>query len=388
LEIDMRRRTRRGFTLIELLVVIAIIAVLIALLLPAVQAAREAARRSQCVNNLKQIGLAMHNYHSTNDRFPQGHSEAAHKIGYAGSYAGWTEWSAQAEMLPYMEQLAVYNSINFGFCGGYDDGQNINATAWTTIINSYLCPSDGNAGSGKPGSGTGTPNINSYRGSVGTTTISGWGGTPVVGPAGPGYASCAPDPLNIAGGQPGCQPFSTGIFAYWLAYGIRDITDGTSNTVAYAESLVGDPQTNPSKRSVAVTGVSGQGPYDVQDASMLSQTQLATGLAACNTAFQSGSNLTNVTGNRWGWGATTETLFHTIVTPNSTQYKWNACRSSCGGCGPDDSSYSNAQSNHSGGVNVLFADGSVKFVKDSVNQRTWMAIGTRANAEVVDASSF
>src|SRR2546421_3459108 len=95
---------RRGFTLIELLVVIAITAVLIPLLLPAVQAAREAARRSQCVNNLKQIGLALHNYHQTTDRFPMGKSQAANGPNYAGGYAGWTEWSAQALMLPYIEQ--------------------------------------------------------------------------------------------------------------------------------------------------------------------------------------------------------------------------------------------------------------------------------------------
>ena len=97
----MVSRIRRGFTLIELLVVIAIIAVLIALLLPAVQAAREAARRAQCTNNLKQIGLALHNYHSAVNSFPWGDGP------------WWIEWSAHTLLLPYMEQTPIYNALNF-----------------------------------------------------------------------------------------------------------------------------------------------------------------------------------------------------------------------------------------------------------------------------------
>src|SRR5213593_3444408 len=100
----MKTRIHRGFTLIELLVVIAIIAVLIALLLPAVQAAREAARRAQCVNNLKQIGIGLHNYASTVDSFPWGDGPDQ-----------WNQWSALALMLPYMEQSAMYNAINFNY---------------------------------------------------------------------------------------------------------------------------------------------------------------------------------------------------------------------------------------------------------------------------------
>ena len=114
----MSTRTRRGFTLIELLVVIAIIAVLIALLLPAVQAAREAARRAQCTNNLKQIGLAMHNYHQSIGTFPPGQVAVGRRTSPYTGYAGWTEWSAQAMMLPYMEQSPIYNAINFNFCSG------------------------------------------------------------------------------------------------------------------------------------------------------------------------------------------------------------------------------------------------------------------------------
>src|SRR4051795_7219477 len=106
----MKSRTRRGFTLIELLVVIAIIAVLIALLLPAVQAAREAARRSQCINNLKQLGLGLHNYHQALGVFPLGNAVA---YSDPGVQTEWGTWSAQAFLLPYMEQQPIYNSMNF-----------------------------------------------------------------------------------------------------------------------------------------------------------------------------------------------------------------------------------------------------------------------------------
>lgn len=383
-------RYRPGFTLIELLVVIAIIAVLIALLLPAVQAAREAARRSQCVNNLKQIGLAMHNYHSSIGSFPQGQSTSAHLVGYSGGYAGWTEWSAQALMLPYLEQGALYSSINFSFCGGYDAGQYINKTGWITVISGFLCPSDGNAAKGTVFMGTGTPNTNNYRGSIGTTTSrydnqaggSSWNG----------YASCRPDPFSF-GTPPTCSPYSTGVFVYFAVNGLRDITDGSSNTVAYAESLVGDPaNVSVNRPNNAVTGVTGANNL-VQDASSLSDAALQTSIQACTTAYKAGgsnnnTNISSAPGCRWGWGAMTMTLFNTIVPPNSKQHAWNSCRPDCPGCGPDDSAYSNAQSYHAGGVNTLFADGSVKFVKDSISMRTWMALGTRAGGEVVSSDSY
>ena len=144
----METRERRGFTLIELLVVIAIIAVLIALLLPAVQAAREVARRAQCSNNLKQIGLAMHNYHSSNDKFPQGMSQSAFALNYAGGYSGWGEWSAQAEMLPYLEQAPVYSAINFCFGMIHGYGGACNLTASTRVIDTFCCPSDNNVAFG------------------------------------------------------------------------------------------------------------------------------------------------------------------------------------------------------------------------------------------------
>src|ERR1700742_457501 len=127
-----------GFTLIELLVVIAIIAVLIALLLPAVQAAREAARRAQCTNNLKQIGLGLHNYHSSNDTFPCGISVNPQSA--AMDYANWNPWSAQGAMLGYLEQTAIHNSINFSY-GPFPTGaqSNLNLTGANGILNVFLC---------------------------------------------------------------------------------------------------------------------------------------------------------------------------------------------------------------------------------------------------------
>ena len=385
----MKSRIRRGFTLIELLVVIAIIAVLIALLLPAVQAAREAARRSQCVNNLKQIGLGMHNYQSSNACFPQGMSSAAINPNYAGGYAGWTEWSAQAELLGYMEQTAIYNSINFSFCGGQGYGYRANSTGALATIASFLCPSDGNAKGAQFNGGDNysyPPGNNSYRGSVGTTTQpydkysrgkQGWG-------------DCRPDPMNIAGGTPGCRSFTTGVFTYWGVYDLRDITDGSSNTVAFAESLTGDQQLVP-KRGVSVIGVDGADTYNVPDATIaLKDGTLNTALQTCTNSFKAAASgsLSNANGVRWAWGSVGITLMNTVVPPSSNQYTWNTCRTSCGGCSPDDSSYSNAQSNHPGGANFLFADGSVKFLKSTINQTTYMALGTRAGGEVISSDAY
>ena len=133
---------RRGFTLIELLVVIAIIAVLIALLLPAVQAAREAARRAQCVNNLKQIGLALHNYHTVHDCFPPGGLNTTQPNGALVANGG---WSAHAFMLSYLEGGTLYNSINFTFgpwAAGFGPlGSFMSQTINVTRVATFLCPS-------------------------------------------------------------------------------------------------------------------------------------------------------------------------------------------------------------------------------------------------------
>src|SRR5438132_516061 len=154
---------RPGFTLIELLVVIAIIAVLISLLLPAVQSAREAARRAQCINNLKQMGIALHNYHTANDYFVLGSSRANFDYGptSTASYP-WNDWSAQALLLGYMEQSPIYNSINFNLAP-FASNVGGDAAANTVVylrVSSFLCPSDGKAGQQL---------INSYFVSMGTS---------------------------------------------------------------------------------------------------------------------------------------------------------------------------------------------------------------------------
>jgi prepilin-type N-terminal cleavage/methylation domain-containing protein/prepilin-type processing-associated H-X9-DG protein len=393
----MSKRMRRGFTLIELLVVIAIIAVLIALLLPAVQAAREAARRAQCTNNLKQIGLALHNYHQAIGTFPPGKAQSASALPYT-AYAGWTDWSAQAMMLPYMEQTPIYNAINFAFCGGYSYGGYCNITANNKLIASFMCPSDTNVGFGGAPSQSLTlaqgwgqtnypPNINSYKGSIGTTT-SRWGWTT-------GFMQCQPNALNLPNiAQQPCQAFSTGLFVYYISNGIQQVTDGTSNTIAYAESLVGDPGTfSPLHRNDSVTKVTAAAGGEVADASAGNnyQTLIIPALQQCTNAFAvatPNNSQAYDSGNRWGWGAMGITLFNTVVTPNSKQQPWNSCRDTCTNCGGDDSNWSNAQSNHPGGVNVLMADGSVKFIKDSINPQTWMALGTKANGEVISSDSY
>jgi len=388
---------RRGFTLIELLVVIAIIAVLIALLLPAVQAAREAARRAQCSNNLKQIGLALQNYHQAVGTFPLGSSSSADAPGYSDKmYAGWTEWGAQAMLLPYMEQTPIWNSINFSYCGGWGFGSLVNVTGWTKVINSYCCPSDPQvAFGGAPvstikvavaqGQTIYPPNTNSYRGSVGTTTSAFGTG---------GYASCQPDPLRLLGGNPNCSSQSTGMFAYWNSYGIQSCRDGTSQTIIYAESLVGDASSPTTlHRNNNTTGATAAAPVEAADASTLSWTKVVVpAIEACTAFYMTSSvaagTLLNSGGCRWGYGGTTMSLFNTVVPPNFKLAPWNSCVDRCPGCHGDYSQFSNAQSNHPGGVNVLFTDGSVRFEKDGINPQTWMSLGTRANSDIVSGEEY
>jgi prepilin-type N-terminal cleavage/methylation domain-containing protein/prepilin-type processing-associated H-X9-DG protein len=365
-------RSRRGFTLIELLVVIAIIAVLIALLLPAVQAAREAARRAQCVNNLKQLGLGLHNYHSSNNTFPMGVTQSPIN-GPGDINTSWSGWSAQALMLPYMEQTALYSAANFQW--GINPFNNTcyqyNSTVSNSVVNIFLCPSDTNSQ---------RANINNYYACMGTTTN--------------GMTNCG----GGISATPNCNSTgSTGMFTYFLAYGLRDATDGSSNTIAFSESCTGVPNVviNKGNGYCGVGDPSG-GASSVYDALALPATgpsSVATSLQACAsaqaTATFTGPVYANTNhGQMWAFGATGYTLFNTIQVPTDSQYKFGDCRFGCPTCGMDSSFSSAANSNHSGGCNVMMADGSVRFVKSSIGRVTWMQLGTRANGEVISSDAY
>jgi prepilin-type processing-associated H-X9-DG protein len=279
----------------------------------------------------------------------------------------WNGFSSIACMLPFMEQQSIYSAINFNIVSTTASFPEPNATARRTAINTLLCPSDGNAqGAG----GTDGGRLNSYMASTGSTALDGYGNNP----NNPYYGS-------------------NGLFSDGFVYGLRDCTDGSSNTVAFGEKLAGTPGNSTGQGQLyRGNGVNNAGnSVNVTDASLFAA-QVQSDLNTCTNAFMAltagSGNLVNNEGQWWITGATAFSMFNTIVPPNSTQYKWGSCRSACGGCSPDGSSYVNASSNHSGGCNVLMGDGSVRFVKSTINNLTWWGLGTRANGEVIDASSF
>jgi len=370
-------RSRRGFTLIELLVVIAIIAVLIALLLPAVQAAREAARRSSCVNNLKQLGLASLNYESANGCFPpQTSFPNASNLSWGWSF----NWPTA--ILPQMEQAAMFNALNFSNgTADVDPGAGM-ANTWfanTTVgysqLASLVCPSDGN--DQRPQSPYGVTN---YMGN--------WGGPPCVWQySGTIVPACIDGTFVNGVARSASQHKNVGVVTF------PGISDGSSNTALFSERLRG-------LRNVPVASVTIGGGTDAKrsifqgtargapDQGAAAGNTAQTFVAACKSLPGSTTALsTSNNGAAWIRGYITHAVagsYSHYGTPNTQNCADSTEKGGYGGVLGTNP----PNSNHPGGVNIVFADGSVKFVKDSVSLQTWWAVGTRNGAEVVSADAL
>jgi prepilin-type N-terminal cleavage/methylation domain-containing protein/prepilin-type processing-associated H-X9-DG protein len=329
---------RRAFTLIELLVVIAIIAVLIALLLPAVQQAREAARRSQCRNNLKQIGLALHSYHEALNTLPPGRLVTT-VDGNGHCFA------AYAHLLPHLDQVPLYNQINFS---ANPDSGAANLGPLAQRLQVLLCPSDRDDIL-QPGSA-----VHSYPLNTGTTF-------PV-------------SPRN-AGGVP-----VTGIFFENSRVRFADITDGTSQTVCISETVhsqVGGPTT--------WDGVSATNGFALTQGNDngLNGPELTSYPSQCSG---SGLLIQQTRGSKWLYGAPGHSMYNHIRVPNDPGVD---CRGGIPHSNKTDALWKTlshniaAHSQHTGGVHALFCDGHVQFVSSNINLATWQSLGSRSGGEVV-----
>lgn len=340
----MRTHTEnRGFTLIELLVVIAIISALFALLLPAVQAAREAARRMQCSNNLKQIGLGLHNYEGIAGTLPPSMVMAGR-----GSTITWSNgWSVHGRILPLMEQGAAFNAINFTLRYSVPE----NTTVSSLSISAFLCPSEIHA---QPKTTATTLfGVNNYGWNMGDWYV--WGG----------FA-----------GTPNRAPFEINRSRRFAEFG-----DGLSNTLIAAEVKAYQPN----------LGNCG-GLVNIKNAAEIPSTWADPSTVA--PEYDSGCTLSKTGHTEWVDGAVHETGMTTAWTPNRQIFRAGAPgqdldligqRENRGG--PTFAAVT-SRSDHPGGVNVLLGDGSVRFIRSSIDGRAWRAIGTLSGGEVVSAEAY
>ena len=354
----MNPRRRQGFTLVELLVVIAIIGILIALLLPAVQAAREAARRAQCSNNLKQFGLALHNYHDTYKTFPAGCGPgvcSGTNCGTDANFLSWEAWGGIAPLLGFIEQSALYDRIDWTQITSRNPP---NLVVRRSRIDAFLCPSD-------PGS---TSNYTTDMGPISYNLshgpCSGW---------------------DVGGGR------EVGMFDRLFWCRIADIRDGTSNTIAMAEALIGRNlgMWNPSKRDPS---------YRVCDAGSLRQTpslggdnrtftNSAVDIATINAYYQ---NCLSMYDAGSGWEGQSDEQGRFFVRSNVlwASYITTLVGPNAGPSCDTDTSVTNmdlkeASSFHPGGVQTLRADGSGSFASETIDQAIWIGLGSIKGGELV-----
>jgi prepilin-type N-terminal cleavage/methylation domain-containing protein/prepilin-type processing-associated H-X9-DG protein len=355
-----RRAVRCAFTLVELLVVIAIVSMLVALLLPAVQSAREAARKTQCVNNMRQLGLAFQNHHEAIGYFPESQIGSGEPDGHGGCRGGMYSWHAR--VLPFLEENALYDSIDFNqnmadSCTAGQDGTisqlHTNAPASATEVPVFLCPSDGVTGSNAVVMGSSNPASDNYAANAGWPTASS------------GILGTQETPMKYNGlvtlvnpARPDLETLAT------MPVRIRNISDGLSKTAAIAERLI---QTAIDREAI----MDGDARLQSFHLTTASRT-LGEMVGRCTSSVtHADAQHSAYLGRAWisGWSPTGATYRH-LRTPNTTNCHF-------GDSFTTGESVITPSSDHVGGVNVAMADGHVKFVTDDVEPSLWWGMGNR-----------